>query len=208
MESRVNPENIMNSSLYSCIYVGEVKHRRYSPAIHKFSTKLFMPFIDLDEIKTLSQSVRWFGTGRFQLARFRKEDYFRGHDSETSLKDAAVEKLFELVGETVNGRVMVLCQLRYAGVYFSPINIYYFYDEDDNWQYCVGEVSNTPWNERHYYAIPAAEAQRNDWGHNKEFHVSPFKPNESELPLDFKGASGALLCSYCFTPRRRITKIF
>jgi DUF1365 family protein len=36
----------------------------------------------------------------------------------------------------------------------------------------LAEVSNTPWNQRHYYAVPAGK----HWENNKAFHVSPFNP--------------------------------
>lgn len=72
---------------------------------------------------------------------------------------------------------MMLCQIRYAGVYFSPINLFYLYDEQGVWKSVLVEVSNTPWNERHYYALPATDDwQTAQWREEKQFHVSPFNP--------------------------------
>lgn len=48
---------------------------------------------------------------------------------------------------------MLLCQLRYLGCYFNPVNFYYLYNEDDKLCWLLAEVRNTPWNERHTYAV-------------------------------------------------------
>jgi DUF1365 family protein len=152
----------------SAFYVGNVMHRRYKPVRHQFVYRISMPCLDLDEIPALCKDTRGFGTQWWQPARFRRDDYIGTGD----LKSAVFNKLYELTGCRLRGRVMLLCQLRYLGIYFSPVNFYYCFDEADNWRYLLAEVSNTPWNERHYYAIPAGE----DWRHEKTFHVSPFNP--------------------------------
>ena len=128
-----------------------------------------MPLLNLDEIDALSRSVRGFSTKKWALASFWSQDFING---EANTKLAAQKKLQELTGELLTGKVLVLCQLRYMGLYFSPVNFYYLFDEKDNWRYLLAEVSNTPWNERHYYAIP----NEKNWQHAKAFHVSPFNP--------------------------------
>ncbi len=166
----------MNSGLF----VGTVRHRRFSPVKHSFSYPMFMPLIDLDEFDDLQDSVRGFGKQVINFARFCCADFLSEgrldrqgkEDDIQSLKMAVVDKVESLTGERVKGRVMLLCQLRYAGLYFSPINIYYLYDEHDNWRWVLAEVSNTPWNERHYYAVPAHSSSKLQ----KAFHVSPFNP--------------------------------
>jgi len=175
----------------SALFVGSVRHRRLSPVKHAFTYPMFMPLIDLDELDALQSSVKGFGLHFMNFARFRPADYLRGHNHQHRdevaniatdnkvmfLKAAVVDKVESLTGERVDGRVMLLCQLRYAGLYFSPLNLYYLYDEHDNWRWVLAEVSNTPWNERHYYVLPA----KNDWSgsswkEDKAFHVSPFNP--------------------------------
>lgn len=164
----------------SAMFVGSVRHRRFVPASHRFSYPMFMPWIDLDELDVLQHQVKGFGTGWFNLARFRVADYLRHDGDKTTpdrLKQQVIDKVFELTGERMQGRVMLLCQLRYAGLYFSPLNLYYLYDARDQWQWVLAEVSNTPWNERHYYAIPATSSWTDPtWQHEKAFHVSPFNP--------------------------------
>ncbi len=162
----------------SGIYVGSIRHRRFTPVNHQFNYPIFMPLIDLDEMAELTQTIRGFGSSLFSFARFKRTDYMQG---ECSLRQAIRDKVEQLTGERVNGKILMLCQLRYCGLYFSPLNLYYIYDEDNKWRYMLAEVSNTPWNQRHYYVIPAvAQWPEKFWTEQKAFHVSPFNPMEQQ----------------------------
>lgn len=157
----------MTSNLSSGLFVGEVRHRRFTPIYHEFRYPLFMVCLDLDEIETLASKVKGFSLRRFGAACFYRQDYMEGR---TDTKRAVLDKIFRLTGTKVEGKVYALCHLRYLGLYFSPVNFYYVFDMLGNWTYMLAEVSNTPWLERHYYAIPATSACQ----HDKGFHVSPF----------------------------------
>ncbi len=163
----------MKDTLQSRLMLGEVRHRRFAPLQHEFCSSLFMPALDLDEIDTLARTLFGFGTHWWHWARFKRSDYLgRGN-----LKQAVQDKVAELTGEQIKGRVVALCHLRYLGVYFSPVNFYFIYDDADKWRYLLAEVSNTPWNERHYYVISASSGDdKENWCHPKAFHVSPFNP--------------------------------
>ena len=158
----------------SHLLVGEVRHRRFTPVEHALNYPLFMPCLDLDELDDLEKSVRGFGKRWWHWARFKREDYL----GEGDLKHAVQDKVYELTGVRVSGRVEAVVHLRYLGIYFSPVNFYYLYDEKGNWRYLLAEVSNTPWNERHYYALDADD--ETTWNHSKQFHVSPFNPLEQQ----------------------------
>lgn len=158
----------------SALLVGTVRHRRLSPVTHSLNYPLFMSCLDLDETDVVFGQVWGMGKRWWHWARFRRADYL----GEGNLKQAVQDKVCELTGEALTGRVEAVIHLRYLGVYFSPVNFYYLYDENDQWCYLLAEVSNTPWNERHYYAIPATESGR--WQHEKAFHVSPFNPIEQQ----------------------------
>lgn len=152
----------MNSTLY----VGKVRHRRFTPVDHSFNYAIFMPLIDLDELDLLPQlGIRLEG---FSAASFKRSDYLGGGD----IKTKAQQRIAELTGERLTGRVMLLCQLRYFGLYFNPVNFYYLYDQQDQLRWMLAEVRNTPWNERHTYAVlPDGSLPV-----SKAFHVSPFNP--------------------------------
>ncbi|GAL11732.1 hypothetical protein JCM19233_2722 [Vibrio astriarenae] len=167
----------------SRIYTGNVRHRRFLPMEHEINYSLFMPCIDLDEIDQLSNTVSMFGQRWWHWARFKRSDYL----GEGCLKQQVQHKVYELTGERLAGRVEAVLHLRYFGLYFSPINLYYLYDEQGEWRYMLAEVSNTPWNERHYYALPADPGEKdNNWQHQKAFHVSPFNPIDQKYKWKLK----------------------
>jgi DUF1365 family protein len=143
-----------------------VRHRRFKPIEHHFDYGIFMALIDLDEIDQLPHTgIR---LERFSAATFRRSDYLGGGD----IKDTAQRRILALTGDRVEGRVMLLTQLRYFGCYFNPVNFYYLYDNNNVLQWMLAEVRNTPWNERHTYAVVPDGSQTID----KAFHVSPFNP--------------------------------
>ncbi|HEY3982410.1 DUF1365 domain-containing protein [Cedecea sp.] len=150
----------------SCLYEGGLRHRRFQPKTHNFTYRVFMAWLDLDELSALpSVGIRH---NRFAAAAFHNVDYPLGWP----LKEKALERLESLTGERPDGRVMLLTQLRYFGFHFNPVNFYYCYDGDNRLRWVLAEVRNTPWNERHYYAVDGLAPRPLA----KAFHVSPFNP--------------------------------
>lgn len=158
--------------LESALYFGTVRHRRFRDTHHEFDFSLFMVLLKLDEIPTLASRFWQFGFSAFNWARFRRNDYLG--DKNSDLQEAVIAKIAQLSGQPVEelqGDVFLLCQLRYLGFYFSPLNIYYL-RQNGKFTRLLAEVSNTPWNERHYYLLDTDNPQP----HAKAFHVSPFNP--------------------------------
>lgn len=165
---------ITNSGIYS----GHVRHRRFTPVLHRFRYSMFMVYLDVDEIDALCDKVMGFGRAWFHFARFRRQDYI---DGAKDINQAVKDKIHALTGKRIDGKVSMLCHLRYGGLYFSPLNVYYVFDQQGVWQYVLAEVSNTPWNQRHYYAIPAKQYwQQKHFIDDKAFHVSPFNPMDQD----------------------------
>jgi len=154
--------------LNSCIYVGEVRHKRLSPREHSFSYNIFFLAIDLDEIQELNTFGWWFKCDKFAPLSFRSSDYLQ--QKEPITKQLVWQKVQHLGGQNFAGRVMFIGQMRCFGLYFSPINLYYCYNHNNQLAYLLAEVSNTPWHERHYYLIDL----NGDLICEKDFHVSPF----------------------------------
>lgn len=162
------------TSLNSCIYRGDVFHQRFAPRKHKFSYRIFFLAIDLDELPILNKMGRYFKTERFAPLRFFAPDYLQHQQKIT--KQSVWDQVTGLGGEDKGGRILFVGQMRCFGLYFSPINSYYCYDQNNNLTYLLAEVSNTPWNERQYYLIDLNSEQHCE----KTFHVSPF------MDLDMK----------------------
>ncbi|WP_108447027.1 DUF1365 domain-containing protein [Halomonas denitrificans] len=159
----------------SRIYRGSLRHRRFLPRPHAFEYRVWMAWLDLDELPELFDGVPAFSARRPALARFRRRDYLGPHDR--PLKQAVREELERQLGSAPDGRICVLTQLRTLGLGFNPISLYYAFDARGELRALLGEVSNTPWGERTHYAC-AVEPRRH--GHTAEFdkamHVSPFNP--------------------------------
>lgn len=156
----------------SAIYSGFVRHRRFTPREHAFDYKLFMLLLKTDEIARLLDRFWQLGSGALSWGRFRRQDYIAPTD--LSIDAAVWEKMAEISGqpaEHFHGETFLLCHLRYMGIYFSPLNLYYL-KQNGQFTYLLAEVSNTPWNERHYYLLDIDQPEP----HAKAFHVSPFNP--------------------------------
>ena len=152
-------------------YTGTIAHRRFLPKDHAFSYRFFMWFLDLDGLDDLPPMTPWFSASGPALVRFRREDYY-GNPG-ISLAQAIRERMAELTGAPVTGKLFGLVHLRTLGLYFSPVNFYYGFDEAGELSHFLAEVSNIPWNERHQYAFHLVESGLQP-KHRKAFHVSPF----------------------------------
>lgn len=158
----------------SRIYTGWVQHRRLAPTDHWFRYRVFMPYLDLDEMpELLERSWGWSAHSR-ALARFSREDFLG--DPAVPLKEAVLDRVEREFGDRPAGPVCMLANLRYFGFIMNPICCYYCFAADGkNLEYLVVEVTNTPWNERHSYVLQARG--KSPWLRTefaKGMHVSPF----------------------------------
>ena len=80
-----------------------------------------------------------------------------------------------LAGSQPEGEILALVVGRNLGMYFSPVNFYIGFDTHQSPSHLLAEVSNTPWDKRHYYGFLLAGAS-SSVSHAKDFHVSPFNP--------------------------------
>ncbi|TKB50597.1 DUF1365 domain-containing protein [Ferrimonas sediminicola] len=149
-------------------YLGSVRHRRFTPRPHRFAYRIYTLAVDLDHLDQLAHGP-WLGHNRAALLSLRDGDYLEGRGLN---RDAAWHKVKQLGGDGNQGPVLFVGQGRCLGLYFSPVNFYYCFRPDRSLAYLLAEVSNTPWNQRHYYLVPVQGPQVTD----KAFHVSPFMP--------------------------------
>lgn len=135
-----------------------------------------MPYICLDELPGLFDGKLLWSARRWALARFKRSDFLG--DPELPLEQEVRRRIFEETGESHQGPVYLLANLRYFGIAMNPIACYYCFNEDETrLEYLVAEVNNTPWNERHSYVLAGPKQGR--WlqtEFDKQFHVSPFNP--------------------------------
>jgi len=163
-----------DSIKHSAIYEGIVTHCRLQPVRHEFHYRVFMMFIDLSEIDSLFARSGLWSVNRFNLASFQRSD-FHG-DPELELDEAVRRTVETQTGQRPRGRICLLCNCRYFGYINNPISCYYCYDEEDQLQFILAEVTNTPWSERHAYVIPVTDDKLLNKSFSKQHHVSPFMP--------------------------------
>jgi uncharacterized protein len=133
----------------SALYEGWVRHRRHEPVRHEFRQRLFMAYLDLDELPEVLDRLPLWSARRPAPAWFRARDYLQvEHD----------------------GPVRLLTHVRTFGHHFNPISLYYCFDRPgERVERVLAEVTNTPWGERHVYVLDGPDATV-----DKGFHVSPF----------------------------------
>lgn len=179
----------------SCIYEGQVSHNRRNPVPHAFRYRMFMMYLDLDELPTLFEK-RWFWSiRRAALARFRRSDHLGPADRPL---DASVRDLVEQeTGKRPDGPIRLLTNLSYFAYCFNPVSFYYVYRKDGSTlDAVVAEVNNTPWGERDCYVLPVSQSigSRNAlrFQPHKKMHVSPFMPMDVDYDWVF-GSPGKSL---------------
>lgn len=155
----------------SAIYQGTLTHTRRGPRRHAFAYRLHMLYLDLDEIETqLPLSI--LRRGRFGWLSFHRADYLGRADRD--LKSEVLALVETHLGVRPAGPVRLLTQVRCLGYVFNPVSFYYCFAADGaTLEAIVAEITNTPWQERHRYVLPAARGEVRA-AFPKAFHVSPF----------------------------------
>jgi uncharacterized protein len=137
----------------SCLYEGSVRHRRHGTPGDEFRYRMFLVYLDLDELPHCFDGRMLWSARRPAPAWFRRADYLG--DPHTPLAQSVRELVAERTGETPEGPIRLLTHLRYFGHCFNPVSFYYCYDRYGE-RVCavVAHVTNTPWGERHAYVMP------------------------------------------------------
>jgi DUF1365 family protein len=168
----------MNSCLYEC----SVMHHRLAPKAHHFQHRLFMFYLDLDELDLLSKKIMLFSYNRRNFYSFRDSDH--EPTGESSLKDRIIAFLGKNgIDPGPFGRVGLLAFPRVLGYVFNPISVYFCFDGEGGPVASIAEVGNT-FSEKKLYLLGRNELSATDVFKKiiaKNFYVSPF----SALDLNF-----------------------
>jgi DUF1365 family protein len=161
----------MSTGPASAVYRGTLSHARRGRAAHAFGYRLYMLYLDLDELPRLLAGPGPLRQGRFGLLSFRRSDYLG--DPARPLAEAVRDRVEQELGHRPAGPVRLLTQVRALGYVFNPVSFYFCHGADGRLEAIVAEITNTPWNERHAYVLRAGPRGA-DAGFAKAFHVSPF----------------------------------
>ena len=166
------------TALASCLYRGEVVHRRLAPVRHELRYSVYNLFVDVEELPTLGNRLKLFSYNRFNL--FSIDDRKFGPGDGTPIH----EHVWGLVKNSAVGqsvtRIFMFCYPSVLGYVFNPLTTFYCYDANSQLRLMIYEVNNT-FGERHSYVIPVDDSQSQTC--SKKFYVSPF--NKVEGHYDF-----------------------
>jgi DUF1365 family protein len=174
--------------MHSALYTGSLSHRRHAPGPHAFQYRMCLAWLDLGELDRVFRG-RWFwSTTRPALAWLKRSDYLG--DPAVPIDQAVRDLVERQTGTRPAGPIRMLTHLRMFGHCFNPVTFYYCYDAQGGpLQTVVAEITNTPWNERHAYVLPASSGERRDgqlrFRLDKRFHVSPFMPMDIDYDWRF-----------------------
>ena len=158
----------------SAVYEGWIRHRRFEPVEHEFRYRLFLMYLDLDELPGVLDPYPLWSARRRAPARFRRADFMG--DPERPLAECARDAVEAATGARPAGPVRLLASLRYLGHSFNPVSFYYCFDSaGERVEAVVADVKNIPWGERHPYVLARGEREGPVLSDelDKTLHVSP-----------------------------------
>ena len=172
----------------AALYRGRVHHARSTPVEHRFHYAHSLLALDLDTLAHAFDGIPFASVERPNLVSLRRRDYLGAAD--VPLVDAVRARAREACPDLRAGPITLLTQPRVLGFVFNPVSFYLLHEpEGEGLQAIVAEITNTPWNERHAYALEVARAERDGerlrFRFDKAFHVSPFMEMEVEYVWDF-----------------------
>src|SRR5690606_5160270 len=109
--------------LKSAVYTGWVRHRRFLPRAHSFRYRVFMMYLDLDELDFVFSLSPLWSLRRPAPVRFKREDFFG--DPALPLATSIKNEIRSQLGIEVTGAVRMLSNLRYFGFIMNPLTVYY-----------------------------------------------------------------------------------
>lgn len=170
----------------SCLYKATVMHNRLKPKQHRFNYKVFMFYIDLDELDLLPKKLFLLSRNRFNFFSFRDAEHLQlpaeNPNKNKTTKEHIVEYLkqngFNYSGE----KILLLTNLNVLGYNFNPVSFYYVIGKNGQALCCVAEVSNT-FREMKPYFMGSGHLKEGRFQLNtiKYFYVSPFIEHDTNF---------------------------
>ncbi len=169
----------------SCLYEVMIIHKREAIKKHLLKYKIFMFYIDLDEIEKLNKTF-FISYNKFNLYSLNDKDHFYFYQNKKSIKEN-IEKYIEENKLEKPDKIFLLTNLRFLGYVFNPVSFYYFF-KNQELIYILAEVNNT-FNEQKPILIDIKDTyKKNDLffaKNKKNFYVSPFVNYDTDLLFRF-----------------------
>lgn len=169
--------------LNSCLYEMNVIHYRVEPKKYRFTHRIFMFYIDLDELDLLDKSLTLFSWNRGGMFQFRDDDHFQ-FDHKTIKENVLTYVKGKGVDTPIN-RVMLMTNVRTAGYIFNPVSFYFCFDAQNKPVCAVCEVGNTFGELKPFFLGPETLKDDTFCSVQKKFYyISPFI--DLDVPMDFR----------------------
>ena len=170
----------------SALYVGKLRHRRFSPRAHEFTYPVFMAFLDVDRLPELLRVSPFSSYNRWNWSSYCERDHFG--DSRRPLRERLAEDAARHGVTLPDGPIFLLTHLRYLGYVFNPVSFFYCYDRAGKLALLMSEVNST-FGESHKYWLTASNeresAAAKRYTTAKKMHVSPFMGMDLEYDWIF-----------------------
>ncbi len=159
--------------MHSSLYRSSIMHHRLAPKEHRFTYRIFLFCLDLDEIPVLARKFWLFGHNRKNVFSFRDADHMAGREG--NVRDSLVAYLRSQGVREPVAKVLLLTHLRTLGYVFNPVSFYFCFGADGEPLCCVAEVMNT-YREVKLYLVRADQFAGGMFRmvRPKHFYVSPF----------------------------------
>ena len=159
----------------SALYLGKLRHRRFSPRLHDFTYPVYMAFLDIDRLPELMRVSPFSSYNQWNWTSYCERDHF-GNPGK-ALRERLAEDAADHGVTLPDGQIFLLTHLRYLGYVFNPVSFFYCYDQAGRLALMMSEVNST-FGESHNYWLTAANeresAAAKRYTTAKQMHVSPF----------------------------------
>ena len=136
----------------SGLFVGTLRHRRFTPVAHSFTYPLFMALLDVDRLAELMRVSRLTSYNRWNWASFDDRDHLG--DPTRALRDRLALDATRHGIDLPDGRIFLLTHLRHLGYGFNPVSFFYCFDAAERLRVVLAEVSNTFGGSHNYWLRP------------------------------------------------------
>ena len=175
----------------SGLFVGTLRHRRFTPVAHAFTYPLFMALLDIDRVSELMGVSAVTSYNRWNLATFDDRDHLG--DPARSLRERLTIDAARHRVDLPDGPIFLLTHLRYLGYCFNPVSFFYCFDRADRLQVVLAEVSNTFGGVQNYWLRPDSTSPTFRAVAAKSLYVSPFIPVDLDYAFAFTPPTGRLV---------------
>ena len=161
----------------SGLYVGTLRHRRYTPVPHAFTYRTAMVLLDVDRIPDLMAVSRLTSHNRWNWASFDDRDHLG--DPAVPLRLRVLADARDAGLDLPDGPIVLLTHLRYLGYCFNPVSFFYVFDRSATLRFVLAEVNNTAGGSHRYWLQPDDEgASTFRASTRKTMTVSPFMADD------------------------------